>query len=86
MVGIDHSMSCVVGLRALALDAVELAKSGSVLTRLPRAIGLLSAIYSFAKEASKVMPEIKDLDAEESNLLMSAVYQASMDVIAKLSE
>ena len=86
VVGIDKSLACVVGLRALALDAVELAKSGNIFTKIPRAIGLLSAIYSMAKQASEVMPEIDDLDSEEGAQLMQAVYKASMEFISALNK
>ena len=80
-VGIENSVSCVAGLRALALSAIDLSKSGSFFTRIPKTLSLVAAIYALAKEASNVLPELQDLDAEESGSLAQSVYQAARDVI-----
>lgn len=82
MAGIDHTLACIAGLRALVLDGIALVQQGSPsLASIPRGFAIASDIYLLIQESARALPEVKDIDISESQYLTAAVYSACRDII-----
>ncbi len=74
-VGIEKTLATLTDLKALAVDGIELAKKGPWgLGSLSRVLTLLGDIRALAADAVQVLPELSDLDAEETGKVGSAAF------------
>jgi hypothetical protein len=86
MIGIENSLQLIESLKVLAMDLIEIVKS---IIANPKNIAAYfkfvkvgSELYTVVKQAIASMPELKDLDSNESGTLATAFYEAAAEVVA----
>ncbi len=83
VVGIDHSKKVLAELGEMAVDLVDVAKHGKSLKVI---WDLFEKGKDLMKEASKSLPEVKDLQADEAKELVELAYKVVKDVVAAITK
>ncbi len=86
MVGITHTLKMLANIKEILIEVVALAKHGIGIGAVGQIFALLGQVKSLIAEAPAVLPEIKDLDAQEAGKLAEASYdlvKATIQAILK---
>ncbi len=85
MIGIEKTLKTIGDLKNLAVDGIKIAKSG------PFGLGILTGLLKIAGDIKDVvadapgaLPELKDLDGNESSQIGAAAYDLVSSVVGAL--
>lgn len=88
MAGVQKSLEVISAVTALVVDVADVVKNGVSLGNgsLLKLWDALSELQKISKDASAVLPELKDLDAAEVGQLGSAAYGAFQSIVSTLKQ
>lgn len=83
--GIDHSLEAIADFRALGIDTAkvvkELLSAPSSIPVYLKIAGLVTELLAMIRDIMKSVPELKELDKEESVALTQAFWEACQAIV-----
>jgi len=84
LLGVDASVKVLSATAELFCDACDLAKGGLSLGKIRKIMEVMEGLTLIAAQAPSVLPELKELDAEDTAKIGAAGYSAVAKVVNKL--
>lgn len=82
---IDHSQKVLADLGDIVSNGIEIFKNGIGLGSLKKVFALEKEFKDLIAEAKQAMPELKDLDPSEVQLLLASSYALVKKIISEIS-
>lgn len=83
-VGIENTLETIQDLENVVVDGIRFAKASIGLGKITAAVKVVQDVTDLLAEAPLVLPELKDLDGEESGKIGAASYTLVKTVLAAL--
>jgi hypothetical protein len=84
--GVDKTKDIIIKSSDLLCLGIEIVKKGLKLSALLKLGGAVKDLQDIVKEVPEILPEFKDLDKKEVELLAGVAFEAVVKVISKLRD